>query len=331
MRSLLALFIGLAFLGLWPAMAFAWAREGHEVIARIAERLISPATRAKTNQLLAEGGDVSLVSVACWADELVLAARREGPLNEDSEAQEFNRKFPNNRTWHFVNLPLGTLSFEEARRFTSADSIARAISRCIQVLEAPLPDLQEFTKVQALRLLVHFVGDVHQPLHCGTGYYSLDSPGRAELITFPEEAFGKPNDRGGNLLFYGTTPTEQLHAFWDAVIVEAIHNTGDPAALADFLLRNAGAEERTKTPGDFHGWAEAWAIESVRIATLAYLGIIFQKAEVDADKNLLRIDIELPVNYLNANRAYAAQQLTKAGGRLAQLLDSINWPSVAEP
>ena len=323
--------IGIAFAGLWPEQAVAWAREGHEVIAIIAERLISPDTRAKINQLLAKGGDMSLLSVACWADELVLAARGEGPLSADSEAQEFNRKFPNNRTWHFVNLPLGTLSFEEARRFTSPDSIALAISRCIQVLEAPVASPQEFTKAEALRLLVHFVGDVHQPLHCGTGYYNVAMPVTAELITYPGEALGRPNDRGGNLLFYGTTPTEQLHAFWDIVIVEAIQDTADSTALADFLLKDASAEEMTKTSRDYHGWADAWVIESVRIATLAYLGIVFEKAEVDADKNLLRIDIKLPVNYLEANRVYAAQQLTKAGVRLAQLLDSINWPSVAEP
>jgi S1/P1 nuclease len=201
LRSFLASLIGFAFSGLWPANSFAWGREGHDVIALIADRLIFPGTRAKVNELLAAGGGADLASIACWADDLVLAARSEGPLNEDSEAQEFNRKFPNNRAWHFVNLPLGTLSFEEARRFTPPDSIAQAISRCIQVLEAPVANPQEFTKVQALRLLVHFVGDLHQPLHCGTGYYNLDSPGRAELITFPGQAFGKPNDRGGNLLF----------------------------------------------------------------------------------------------------------------------------------
>ena len=53
-------------------------------------------------------------------------------------------------------------------------------------------------------------------------------------------------------------------------------------------------------------------MESVRIATLAYLAIVFQRAEVDADNNLLRIDIKLPLNYLGANRVYAAQQLTNA-------------------
>jgi hypothetical protein len=331
MRSLLPVLIGLAFSGLSSQQAFAWAREGHEVVAIIAERLISPDTRAKVNQLLTEGGDVDLVSVACWADELVLAARSEGPLNGNSRAQEFNEKFPNNRRWHFINLPLGTLSSEEARRFTSPDSIVQAISRCLQALEAPVASPQEFTKAEALRLLVHFVGDVHQPLHCGTGYYDIATPGTAELITYPGQAFGKPNDRGGNLLFYGTTPTEQLHAFWDTVIVEALDATANSQALADLLLKHASAEVMTKTSGDYHTWAEAWAIESVRIATLAYLGIVFEKAEVDADKNLLRMDITLPRNYLEANKQYAADRLRKAGIRLAQLLDSIKWPSPPEP
>ena len=68
----------------------------------------------------------------------------------------------------------------------------------------------------------------------------------------------------------------------------------------------------------------------MRIAALAYLGIVFEKAQFDADKSLLRIDIQLPANYLDANRVYAARQLTKAGVHLAQLLDSINWPSAAE-
>ena len=87
----------------------------------------------------------------------------------------------------------------------------------------------------------------------------------------------------------------------------------------------------TKTSGDYHTWAEAWAIESVRIATLAYLGIVFEKAEVDADKNLLRIDITLPRNYLEANKQYAADRLRKAGIRLEQLLDSIKLQSPPEP
>jgi hypothetical protein len=324
-RSLIALLVGLVILGVGRHTAFAWAGEGHEVVALIAERLISPATESKITQLLNEGGDKDLVSVACWADELVLAARGEGPLVGDPEAREFNRKFPNNKTWHFINLPLGVLSFEEARQFTTPDDIVHAIARCIQVLESPLADPHEFTKVQALRLLVHFVADVHQPLHCGSGFYSIDGTDTAQLITYPKEAFGKPSDRGGNLLFFGTSPTEQLHALWDTVIVEKIRDTADYQALADFLLQNERPQEIAMTPGDYHAWSEAWAVESVRIATLAYLAIAFEKADFNADKQLIRINIQLPINYLEVNQIYARQQLTKAAVRLAQLLESIKW------
>jgi hypothetical protein len=217
------------------------------------------------------------------------------------------------------------MSSEEAREFTSADDIVHAIARCIQVLESPLADAHEFTKVQALRLLVHFVADVHQPLHCGTGFYRTDGTDTAELITYPGEAFGKPSDRGGNLLFYGTNPTEQLHALWDTVIVEKIDDTADYQALADFLLQNERAQEIAMTSGDYHDWALAWAVESVRIATLAYLAIAFEKAHFNPDKQLIRINIRLPINYLEANQTYTRLQLTKAGVRLAQLLDSIKW------
>jgi S1/P1 Nuclease len=324
-RTLVALLLGLVVLGAGREKAFGWAREGHEAVALIAQRLISPGTDSKIAQLLKKGGDKDLVSVACWADEVVLAARGEGPLSADAETQDFNRKFPNNRTWHFINLPLGVMSDEEARKFTSPDDIVHAIARCIQVLESPLTDAHEFTKVQALRLLVHLVADVHQPLHCGTGFYRTDGTDTAELITYPGEAFGKPSDRGGNLLFYGTNPTEQLHALWDTVIVQKIDNTPDDQTLADFLLKNGRPQEIAMTSGDYHDWALAWAVESVRIATLAYLAIAFEKAEFNADKQLIRINIRLPINYLEANQTYTRLQLTKAGVRLAQLLDSIKW------
>ncbi len=317
--------MGLVVLGVGRHKAFAWAREGHEVVALIAERFISPVTETKVKELLKEGGNKDLVSVACWADEVVLAARDEGPLTGDLEAQEFNRKFPNNRTWHFINLPLGVMSSEETREFASPNDIVHAIARCIRVLESPLADAHEFTKVQALRLLVHFVADVHQPLHCGTGFYRIDGTDTAELITYPKEAFGQPNDRGGNLLFYGTNPTEQLHALWDSVIVEKIDAGDDYQALTDFLLQDKRPQEIVITPGDYHGWSMAWAIESVRIATLAYLAIAFDKAEFNTDKQLIRINIRLPSNYFEANQIYAREQLTKAGVRLAQLLDSIEW------
>ena len=330
MKTFLSILIGLATGGLICGEAYAWAREGHQVVALIAQRLVSPATQAKIRELLIDGDDNDLVSIACWADELVWAARGEGPLVQNKEALDFNDRFPSNRAWHFVNLPLGTMSYEKASKFTPSDNIVQAISRCIQILESPVRDPKEFSKVQALRLLIHFLADIHQPLHCGTGYYSFDRFGAVHLISFPAEAVGKPNDRGGNLLFYGELPTEQLHALWDSVIVDKVDESADFKALALSLLQRYRASKMTTTTGDYHGWAEAWAIDSVRIAALAYLGICFEKAEFGPDKNLSRIEVTLPTNYWQANKVYAAEQLMRAGVRLAQLLDSIRWQSFAE-
>jgi hypothetical protein len=296
----------------------------------IAAHLVSPATRSQVQELLAKGGDKNLLSIASWADEVILAAHNEGPLRGNQEAIEFNKKFPNSGMWHFVNLPLGTVSYEQASKFTSSDDIIDAISRCIKVLESPTAQPEEFTKVQALRLLVHFVADIHQPLHCGTGYYSFDGSGAAQLITSPTQAFGKPNDRGGNLLFYGADAMEQLHALWNRVIVEKVDDSTDHRALADFLTKNYLPNQLAKTPGDYLSWAETWSIDSVRIASLAYLGFAFGTPELDTDQNLVRIDIKLPANYLDNNKVYAAEQLTKAGVRLAQLLDSIKWQCLAK-
>jgi hypothetical protein len=73
----------------------------------------------------------------------------------------------------------------------------------------------------ALRVLIHLVGDIHQPLHCGTGYYDVRNLARPKLISRPSEAarFRNTEDRGGNQLFYGTGKFDELHAYWDSVCV----------------------------------------------------------------------------------------------------------------
>ena len=78
-----------------------------------------------------------------------------------------------------------------------------------------------------------------------------------------------------------------------------------------------------KTTGDYHHWAEVWAIESAGIAALAYRGISFKTVELDSNQHIVRINIDLPTNYLDSNKGFAAQQLARAGVRLAQLLEML--------
>jgi hypothetical protein len=326
MKRLFWILVDLVVWVICSEKALAWGQEGHAAVAAIAEHLVSPITQARVQDLLATAGDKDLVSIACWADQVIIAAHDEGPLRGNQEALDFNQKFPRSGMWHYVDLPLGVTSIDQVRNFIKPDNIIQAISRCIEVLESPTPEPEMFTKVQALRLLVHFVGDIHQPLHCGSGFYSFPQTGAPQLITAPAEAFGKLHDRGGNLLFYGSNATEQLHALWDRVLVEKVDNSIDYRVLADFLIENIIPKEMAKTPGDYHHWPEIWAVESAQIAALAYRGIVFETPDFDSSQHLAGIDISLPANYLASNRAYAAERLARAGVCLAQLLDSLRWP-----
>ena len=320
MRALILIFVA-AFAS--AELVFGWGTEGHRAVGALGQELISSATQVKVQQLLRESGDSDLAGVSTWADEVRENAHLDRPRPRDAE--DFNRQFPVNARWHFVDLPLGTGSPAEAERFfDDKNDIIHALERCITVLETPASAPGELSRTQALRLLVHFVGDIHQPLHCGTGFYRINETTPPLLVTNPDEAFGLPSDRGGNDLFYG--PKERLHALWDVGLVERIADTFDFRALAAFLEQEYRHQTWTATPGDYHHWAETWALESVKVAASAYAGIRFNSVETMGEANPLWISITLPPDYEEKNTALAAQQLTKAGVRLAQLLDRIRWP-----
>lgn len=300
----------------------AWGPLGHCTIAAIAEKHLSASARSHIADLLNQGHDADLPSIANWADDVRAAASSRGPLSDDPETRAFNDRFPTNALWHFVDLPLGTKEYHEFPGFTSVNDIVHAVKRCVAVLEAAESRPDDFTKPQALRLLVHFVGDIHQPLHCGTGFYDLSDLSHPILITDPRLCLGKPNDRGGNDLFFGSDPNQELHAFWDQALVFAIRNSSDYHLLAGWL-ESKFVQAVSPTAGDYHVWAEQWAIESVQQAQQAYKNIILASASIDGKR--LRIAIELPNNYIDLNQGIAAQQLAKAGLHLAQLLNVIQW------
>jgi hypothetical protein len=241
-------------------------------------------------------------------------------LSDDPEARAFNAKFPTNALWHFVDLPLGAEDYREVIAFTSVNDVVHAIKRCVAVLERAQTGPDDFTKPQALRLLVHFVGDIHQPLHCGTGFYDLSNLSHPVLITDPKQCSGKPNDRGGNDLFFGTDPTQELHALWDDSLVFAIRNSPDYRLLADWL---ESTQSVNPTRGDYHTLPEQWAIDSVQQARRAYRNVEFHAATIDRQR--LRITVQLPSGYIETSRAIAAEQLAKAGFHLANLLNTIQW------
>lgn len=181
MRTVLAV----AMLWLLPHQAaWAWGQEGHSIVAEIAQQRLTPAAAAAVKALL--GGDVSLASIASWADDI-----------RDERPDTYN--------WHFVDMPLDVARYDPALYCkpdpNKGDCVINAIARARATLgdrKAP-----KARRTEALMFLVHFVGDVHQPLHT-----VADNEGENTLhVSF----FTDPT--------FKTREETNLHAVWDQGLI----------------------------------------------------------------------------------------------------------------
>ena len=168
-----------ALVALWAigaAPARAWGVQGHQVVAAIAWQALSPAARDEAGRLLAQEPGQTLVSVATWADE---------------------HRGPATAPWHYLNFPRGQCRFDAARDCPDGQCVVGAIERQRAILASKATDAE---RLQALKYLVHFVADVHQPLHAG---YQDDRGGNTVQLRFLM--------RGSN-----------LHALWDKGLIEQL-------------------------------------------------------------------------------------------------------------
>jgi hypothetical protein len=212
--------------------AYPWGAQGHQAIGEAARSMLTPAARIEIQKIL---GNDDLASISVWLDDVRnLAHHHTGPLKNDQEAKAFNKKFPHNDSWHFVNLPVGFTNYALSGPFSSSDDIVHALRRAISVLEGKS---SAFTKIQALRIIVHLVGDCHQPLHTVSGYFDVSDLNHPQLISDPANALDKPQDRGGNQLFY--TKSQELHALWDTKLVVKVGTTNSFQELAAILAEDA--------------------------------------------------------------------------------------------
>ena len=252
---------------LGPSTAWAWGREGHRIVALIAADRLTPATRAGVADLLGPDVRGAMEGASTWADEI----RGERPQTQ---------------RWHFVDIEISVDGYDPARDCPDADCVVAQIRKdehLVADTRLPRP-----VRAEALRFLIHFIGDVHQPLHCADHH-----------------------DRGGNAVrvFIGGKETN-LHAVWDTMVVAALGD--DPAAVSAHL-------EARITPRQAHAWSHGgpadWANESFVIAKRAIYGPL-RVADGTAEP------IQLPDDYAVRERPLAAGQLEKAGVRLAMVLNT---------
>jgi hypothetical protein len=255
-----------ALLALVPLQqANGWGQEGHSIVAEIAQRRLDPDTLRKVKVLL--GGEVSMASVASWADD-------------------YRAQHRETAGWHFVDIPLDQNTYDPARDCNpnKGDCIIHMIARfraAVSDCSKPLTERSE-----ALRFLIHFVGDVHQPLHAET---KLNPDGT--------------DDKGGNdvtVTFFGQKTN--LHAVWDTGIIT--HTVFDWGAYV-VRLQNGWLNGRDLSGLD-GGTPIDWALESHRAAQ----EVAYQ----------LPADGTIGDDYYAKALPVVDRQLAVAGLRLARLL-----------
>ncbi|TAI46607.1 S1/P1 nuclease [Flagellimonas allohymeniacidonis] len=208
------------FLFLLPYLVSAnfWGKTGHRVTGAIAENHLTPKAKRALNDLL-DGHSLAFVST--FADEI--------------KADRSNSRF---FAWHFVNYPLD-VRYEDSEKSEYGD-VVMAIEECIRIIKDENSSRED--RVFYLKLLVHFVGDLHQPMHAGRG-----------------------DDRGGNdiqLQWFGEGTN--LHRVWDKNLIESYGMTY--TELADELDRVPRKQKKKIQEGTIYDWVH----ESHQLAAQIY-------------------------------------------------------------
>ncbi len=243
--------------------AFGWGEEGHRLIVRIAESRITPAVMAQIQATLNPGE--SLEDLASWADEV-------------------RQTRPNTASWHFVDIPLSSAGLDMSRDCPKGDCVVAKIEEFRNQWQNP--SLSQAARREALLFLVHFVGDVHQPLHCANN-----------------------NDKGGNEVpveFRGSRTN--LHALWDTGLFRTLPGEDDLLAM---LLQ---AITPDRAAAWWSGSPEDWANESFAAAQNIAYGLLPTVATGET--------VHLGPEYELAAQPAVEEQLEKAGFRLAAILNT---------
>lgn len=266
-----------ALLLLIAPSALGWSALGHRLVGELAQRHLTPAARAQVDALLAGEPDPTLAGIANWADTL-----------RDSDAE----RFKSTQSWHYVNYRSSGCEYRPERDCPDGNCVIGAI----ETQRAILADRSQPREARrdALKFLVHFVGDVHQPMHASD---RDDKGGNAYQISLRTDL--EPEAYARKKYVDGVMGTN-LHSVWDYYILGSRKLKLSPYAAKLDALPWPPAAPQTHDPS-------AWAGESCRL-------IESHKLYPDGHK--------LDIAYLDAQRPLAEQRVRQAAFRLADLLNT---------
>ncbi|MCE4554089.1 S1/P1 nuclease [Roseateles cellulosilyticus] len=270
--------------------AFAWSHLGHWLVGELAQPLLTPAAQQQVAQLLQGEPNPTLAGVASWADEL---------RGSDAGLARKTAK------WHYVDLDPERCDYQPPRDCPDGNCVIAAIDAQRQILAdvAQPPEVRR----DALKFLVHFIGDVHQPLHAGARHMAEggDDAGGNKYQVSLRTAVAPPSYSAKRAAPGAPTPTN-LHSVWDYYELESAILS--PEKYANQLRQGGVAPISPEALGS----PAVWAVESCK-------GIDAQGLYPrDEDGQWQH---KLGGAYLDAKRPYAEAQIRTAAERLAAVLN----------
>lgn len=278
MRRVLLLIAALATVLSTPAMA--WGNLGHRTVGAIAMANVKPGTRTAIRRLLAHQAELD--TPECAMTSIEKAATWPDCIKGERDRWAYQN------SWHYHDQPVcGTFDLKANCRdgMCATAQITRNEKLLADRRLAPV------LRLEALSFLVHFVGDVHQPLH-----------------------IGENEDLGGNRVKadYGDAPGRNLHSIWDTTLAERAITSARPP-----LVRVYSADEKARLAT---GGVEDWARESYEISRDFLYPLAFG--------GKLPCDVKEPGKVVWTNAAIEQaipvvdERIERAGLRLARMLDA---------
>jgi hypothetical protein len=269
-----------------------------------------------------------------------------GQTDPDADTNAFLQDVTHNEKnaeWHYDDLPLNCRDYPTCTGFAPDNDIVHMLNVCIRTLQRHPDPNHPLSQRNALKLLVHFLGDIHQPLHVGCGFIDINGPNGAILIVKDPIVIKQkslPSDKGANDLIIDND-RKNLHSFWDFALVTSLMTTVGQEITSDtlgtFLKQNVRSKPDWNPRGPVSTWAAQWATDSlhqsrdhtyrsVQIVGKRTIPVLSRGQPLIQDGQPVMqtvFDITRPSNYETLNRELVRQQLAKAGFRLAKLLDAI--------
>ena len=308
--------------------ALAWGSDGHRVVGAIAAQLIAGGSAQQHVAALLLPGE-SLESATLWVDCVKPTAPAScGARSEEMRA--FAAAHPGHAGFHYTDVPFQVEHYHDHAVGTRADDVVQILRQAIGVLQGRLDagsNPHHFTQRQALLLVAHLVGDLHQPLHVGGAYLAREGGFTVPVQRSQLKDGSVLETRGGqDLLIDGQ---QGLHNYWDDVLVAAqMRQAGaeSPQQFARQALEAGPALEPNQ--GEPAGWPYQWADDSLAAARQVFQGVtpgpMTQRVDEQGATHAAW-PVKLPAGYEAASGELARTALIQAGYHLAALLKAI-WP-----